>query len=98
MAFDSLEVVGDVGQLVGQLLSAPDKSKLDMDFVLAMAKKASRNGESADPVALSALARAFEAKEDNAAALKVWTRMLELDDPIIDKDSLKARLEKLKNP
>ena len=85
-----------IGQLVGQLLSAPDKSKVDMDFVLAMAKKASRNGESDDPVALSALARAFEAKEDNAAAIKVWTRMLELDDPVIDKDGLKARLDKLK--
>lgn len=86
-----------VGQLVGQLLSAPDKSKLEMDFVLDMAQKASRNGKSDDPVALSALARAFEAKEDNAAAIKVWTRMLELDDPVIDKDSLKARLDKLKN-
>ncbi len=85
-----------IGQLVGQLLNAPNKSKLDMDFVLEMARKASRNGESDDPVALSALARAFEAKEDNAAAIKVWTRMLELDDPITDKDGLKARLDKLK--
>jgi len=86
-----------IGQLVGQLLGAPDKSKLDMDFVLAMARKASRNGESDDPVALSALARAFEAKQDKAAAIKVWTKMLQLDDPIIDKDSLKTRLDKLKS-
>jgi thiol-disulfide isomerase/thioredoxin len=85
-----------IGQLVGQLLSAPDKSKLDMDFVIEMARKASRNGESDDPVALSALARSFEAKEDNAAAINVWTRMLGLDDPSIDKESVKARLEKLK--
>jgi thiol-disulfide isomerase/thioredoxin len=85
-----------MGQLAGQLLTAPDKSKLDMDFVVEMAKKASGNGESDDPVALSALARAFEAKGDNTAAIKVWTRMLELDDPIVDKDSLKARLDKLK--
>ncbi len=85
-----------IGQLVGQLLSAPDKSKVDIDFVLDMAKKASNNGESNDPVALSALARAFEAKEDIASAIRVWTKMLELDDPLIDKDSLKARLDKLK--
>lgn len=85
-----------MGQLVGQLLNGPDKSKLDMDFVLETASKAARNGESDDPVALSALARAFEAKGEKAAAIKVCMKMLELDDPVIDKDGVKARIDRLK--
>ncbi|MGB8852501.1 MAG: TlpA disulfide reductase family protein [Pirellulales bacterium] len=85
-----------MGQLVGQLLSGPDKSQLDMDFVLATAMKASKNGESDDPVALSALARAFEAKGEKAASIKVWMKMLELDDPVIDKDGVKAQIDNLR--
>jgi len=85
-----------MGQLVGQLLSGPDKSKLDMDFVLMTAMKAANNGESDDPVALSALARAFEAKGEKAASIKVWMKMLELDDPVIDKDGVKARIDDLR--
>lgn len=85
-----------MGQLVNALLTALDKSKLDMDFVFATASKASRNGESDDPVALSALARAFEARGEKAASIKVWTKMLELDDPVIDKDGIRARIDKMR--
>jgi len=85
-----------MGQLVGQLLSGPDKSRLDMNFVLNMAKKAARNGESDDPVALSALARALEARREHAASIRVWMRMLELDDPVIDKDGVRARIDSLR--
>lgn len=85
-----------MGQLVGQLLSGPDTSKLDMDFVLGMARKASRDGDSDDPVALSALARALEAKGENTASIRVWTKMLELDDPVIDKDGVRARIDNLR--
>ena len=85
-----------MGKLVGELLKAPDQSQLDLDFVLVTAKKAARNGESDDPVALSALARASEAKEDYAGAVKAWTKMLELDDALVAKESVKARLEELR--
>lgn len=85
-----------MGQLVGQLLSGPDKSKLDIDFMLETARKASGNGDSDDPVALSALARAFEVKGDDAAAIEVWKKMLELDDPVIDKDTVRTRIDKLR--
>lgn len=85
-----------MGQLSSQLLKAPDQSKLDLDFVLEMAKKATEDGESRGPVAWSALARAFEAKQDWAAAIKVWSRILELDLSSFDKNSVKARLDKLK--
>jgi thiol-disulfide isomerase/thioredoxin len=84
------------GQLAGALLTAPDKSKLDLDFVLAAAKQASRNGASDDPVALSALARAFEARGEKAACVKVWTKMLQLDDPLIDKDGIRARIDTMR--
>jgi thiol-disulfide isomerase/thioredoxin len=85
-----------MGQLIGQLLSGPEKSKLDMDFVLETARKASENGDSDDPVALSALARAFEARGDDAAAMEVWKKMLDLDDPVIDKDTVRARIDTLR--
>jgi hypothetical protein len=85
-----------MGKLVGQLLSAPDKSKLDMTFVLDVARKAARNGDSDDPVALSALARALEASGENAASIRVWTKMLELDDPVVDNDGVRARIENLR--
>lgn len=85
-----------LGRLVGQLLQAPDKSQLDLEFILMSAKKAARNGESDDPSALSALARAFEAKEDYAAAIKVWTTMLELDNGLVAKDGVKAKIEMLR--
>ena len=85
-----------MGKLVGELLKAPDQSQLDLDFVLATAKRAARNGESDDPFALSALARASEAKEDYAGAIKAWTKMLELDDGLVVRESVKARLEELR--
>jgi hypothetical protein len=85
-----------MGKLVGQLLSSPDKSQLDMDFMPETAKKASQNGESDNPFALSPLARALEAKGDNAASIKVWTKMLELDDPVINKDGVRARIDNLR--
>jgi cytochrome c-type biogenesis protein CcmH/NrfG len=67
-----------------------------MDFVIETARKASGNGDSDDPVALSALARAFEARGDDAAAMEVWKKMLELDDPVIDKDTVRARIDTLR--
>jgi thiol-disulfide isomerase/thioredoxin len=85
-----------MGELAGALLTAPDKSKLDLDFVLEAANTATHNGESDDPVALSALARAFEARGEKAASIKVWTKMLELDDPLIEKDGLRARIDQLR--
>ena len=85
-----------MGQLVGQILSSPDKSKLDMNLVLETARKASRNGESDDPVALSAFARALQAKGENAASIRVWTKMLELELPVVDKDGVRARIEDLR--
>jgi thiol-disulfide isomerase/thioredoxin len=85
------------GMLVTKLMSAADKSKLDMDLVLAVAKQASRNGGSDDVIALNALAHVYEAKEDYAAAVKVLKKMLDRDDPMIVKDNLKVRIEKLKS-
>jgi cytochrome c-type biogenesis protein CcmH/NrfG len=61
-----------------------------------VARKAARNGDSDDPVALSALARALEASGENAASIRVWTKMLELDDPVVDNDGVRARIENLR--
>jgi len=85
-----------VAGLINQLLHAPDKSQLNLDFVLATAKKASRNGESDEPIALVALARAFEAKEDHSSAITIWKKVLELGSPQIDNEGIKVKLEQIK--
>lgn len=82
--------------LCNELLKAPDMSQIDLDYVLQIAKKASKNGESGGAQELSLLARAYEAKGDKAEAVKFWTKMLELDDPAIDKSGLKRRLDRVK--
>lgn len=82
--------------LCNVLLKAPDMSQIDLDYVLNIAKKASKNGESDVAQELSLLARAYEAKGDKAEAVKVWTKMLESNDPAIDQSWLKRRLDDLK--
>ena len=90
---------GDVtilGHLASEMLKFDDRSRIDLDRVLELARKADPDGDSMDPVSLSALARAYEAKGRHAEVIVIWERMLGVGNPMIDADSVRARIKEAK--
>lgn len=81
--------------IASELLKASDKGSMDYDLVISLTQQALKNGGSRNPMALSALARAYEGQGKVEDAVRVWRQMLALDDPSIDKENLRKRLEKL---
>lgn len=84
-----------VAHIASELLKAPDKHPIDHELVISLAQQAIKNGGARNPVALSALARAYEGQGKVHDAVRVWRQMLDLDDPSIDKDTVRKRVESL---
>lgn len=78
--------------IASELLKVPDKEQTDYDLVIRLAQQALKNGGFRNPMALSALARAYEGHGKTDDAVRVWRQMLALDDPSIDKENIRKRL------
>lgn len=90
---------GDVtilGHLASEMLKIDDRSKIDLDRVLELARKGAADGDSIDPVSLSALARAYAAKGRHAEEIVIWERMLRLENPMVDDEGVRARIREAK--
>ena len=84
-----------VAHLASALLKAPEKHPIDHELVISLAQQAIKSGGARNPVALSALARAYEGQGKVEGATRAWQQMLALDDPSIDKDNVRKRLASL---
>jgi len=81
--------------IASELLKAQDKLSIDYDLVIALTHRALQTGGSRNPMALSALARAYEGQGKVDDAVRVWRQMLALDDPRIDQKTIRNRVAKL---
>jgi thiol-disulfide isomerase/thioredoxin len=81
--------------IASELLNAPHGQDIAYDLAIRLCEQALASGESQNPVALSALARCYEGMAKPEDAARIWQQMLALDDPSIDKESVRKRLETL---
>lgn len=84
-----------VAHLASELLKAPEKYPIDHELVISLAQQAIKNGGARNPMALSVLARAYEGQGKLDDAVRTWQQMLALDDPSIDKENVRKRLDSL---
>lgn len=87
-----------LARIASELLKAPNGQVIEYDLAVSLCEQALASGESHNPVALSALARGYEGLGNPKAATRTWQQMLALDDPSIDKESVRKRLETLTKP
>lgn len=88
-----LQRAGMASDAIVALLMAREPSRLDLDFILAEAKKAADDGRSDNPRALGALARAYMAKGAIADAVGVWRRMIEACGPMVNREGLEGLIK-----
>jgi tetratricopeptide (TPR) repeat protein len=79
--------------IANELLKAPVGQDIDYDLAVRLCEQALQNGESGNPVALSALARSYEGIGKPTEAVRVWRQMLALDDPAIDEENVRKRID-----
>lgn len=79
--------------IANELLKAPLGQDIDYDLAVRLCEQALQNGESGNPVALSALARSYEGIGKPTEAVRVWRQMLALDDPAIDEENVRKRID-----
>ena len=84
--------------IASELLKAPHGKAIAYDLAIRLCEQALASAESQNPVALSALARSYEGMGKPEDAARTWQQMLALDDPRIDKESVRKRLETLTKP
>jgi hypothetical protein len=79
--------------IANELLKAPVGQDIDYDLAVRLCEQALHNGESGNPLALGALARSYEGTGKTTEAVRVWRQMLALDDPAIDKENVRKRID-----
>ena len=70
-------------RLADALLKAPDATKIDTALVLKLAEEGAKHGASEDPLALSALGRAYDRVGRDEDAIATWKAMLKLNNPLV---------------